>query len=110
LVRIAQLKHGEGQPGQAREPRIIGVDGGEGAVSLGIVQGEHRLKMSAGFQQLTPPERADPDYTVTYGQTSGVAVALGRAERLRSNLSRRSVLGACHMEHPPPEQHGKQPP
>ena len=37
LLRIAQLKQGESQPSQAREPQILGIDGGEGPVPLGVV-------------------------------------------------------------------------
>jgi hypothetical protein len=107
LFRAAQLKQRESQSSQAGQPRIVGVDRGEGPVPLRVVQGEGPPQMPARFNQLTPPERANSGRTVADDQPGCVALPFGGVEQLLSNFPRLSVLCARNVEHPLPEQQGR---
>ena len=87
LVWIAKIPQGPGCKGEASHPRVLPVEEGQGAVLLGIVEG-NRPAPSVSRAEVNSPRqnKVIPSAIVGLEEESWVLYALGQAEELLRQL------------------------
>jgi len=86
------MPQGKGRKVQAHHSWVQSVEEGQGAVLLEVVEGNALLLVCPGQGQLSQQEQRLPQHPVGRQEERRVLHALGQAEELLSQLTRRLVL------------------
>src|SRR5262252_10733244 len=100
LVRIAEMPEGPGDIGEAPHPEIRAIAKGQMVVLLALIERQPLLQMRSTRDQLSKVVFCSPQRIIGHQQERWVVSALGQAEALLGQLSRRLVLRP-HQVKPP---------